>query len=146
MVWHYLYLALKALHIIGFVAWFAGMFYIWRLFVYHVEADVDSTKATLDVMAEKLNRIIMVPASLFTLCCGLGLLWLRSELLLGTIWIYIKLAAIAGLFYWQYLANQYRQRLAARERFESSRIFRIYNEVPTLALLVIVLLAVFKPF
>lgn len=143
---YYFYLSLKALHIIGFVAWFAGMFYIWRLFVYHVEADAEATRATLDVMAEKLHRIIMVPASLFTLGCGLGMLALRLELLATMTWIYPKLLLVAGLFYWQHQANRYRKRLAAREHFTSSRIFRMYNEVPTLALLLIVLLAVFKPF
>lgn len=143
---YYLYLTFKALHMIGFVAWFAGMFYIWRLFVYHVEADAEATRVTLDVMAEKLHRIIMFPASLFTLACGVGMLAMRIDLLTGFSWIYPKLLFVAGLFYWQHLANQYRRRLAAREQFESSRIFRMYNEVPTLALLVIVLLAVFKPF
>ena len=141
----FLYLAFRALHIIGFVAWFAGMFYIWRLFVYHAETESEEVKATLDVMAEKLHRIIMVPASLFTLVCGLGTLSFRPDLLTASYWIYVKLALVAALFVWQWLANSYRKRLLARETIPSRR-FRLYNELPTLILVVVVLLAVFKPF
>lgn len=139
------YLLFRALHIIGFVAWFAGMFYIWRLFVYHAESDSEDVKATLDVMAEKLHRIIMVPASVFTLVCGLGTLSFRPDLLTTSYWIYVKLLLVAGLFGWQHLANRYRKRLLARENIPSRR-FRLMNEVPTLVLVAVVLLAVFKPF
>ena len=142
---HWWDLAFRALHIVGFVAWFAGMFYIWRLFVYHAESESEAVKQTLDVMAEKLYRIIMRPASLFTLLCGLGTLWFRSDLLTASYWIYVKLALVAGLFAWQFLANQYRKRLLAREAIPSRR-FRLMNEVPTLILLAVVFLAVFKPF
>ena len=139
------YLLFRALHIIGFVAWFAGMFYIWRLFVYHAESDSEDVKATLDVMAEKLHRIIMVPASVFTLVCGLGTLSFRPDLLTTSYWIYVKLLLVAGLFGWQHLANRYRKRLLARENIPSRR-FRLMNEVPTLVLVAVVLLALFKPF
>jgi putative membrane protein len=140
-----LYLLFRALHIIGFVAWFAGMFYIWRLFVYHAESDSEAVKATLDTMAEKLYRIIMVPASIFTLACGLATLGYRPDLLTASYWIYVKLALVGGLFVWQWLANSYRKRLLAREVIPS-RKFRLYNELPTLILVAVVLLAVFKPF
>jgi putative membrane protein len=139
------YLLLRALHIIGFVAWFAGMFYIWRLFVYHVESDSAEVKATLNRMADKLYRIIMVPASIFTLLCGLGTLGHRLDLLTNSYWIYAKLILVAALFGWQHLANHYRKRLAAGETFRSRR-FRLLNEVPTLILIAVVFLAVFKPF
>lgn len=144
-MWSHVYLLFRALHIIGFVAWFAGMFYIWRLFVYHAESDSEDVKRTLDMMAEKLHRIIMVPASLFTLVCGLGTLSFRPDLLTSSYWIYVKMALVAGLFVWQWLANSYRKRLLAREVIPSRR-FRMYNELPTLILVAVVLLAVFKPF
>lgn len=140
-----LLLTLKALHIIAFVAWFAGMFYIWRLFVYQAESESPETIATLQVMARKLHRIILTPASIATLVFGIGLFAMRWQAYATSLWIWSKLALIGGLFFLQYLAGRYRQRLEAGERF-TSRQFRVLNEVPTLLLIAIVLLAVFKPF
>lgn len=140
-----LFLALKALHIVAFVAWFAGMFYIWRLFVYHAEATSPDVKRTLDVMAGKLYRIIMVPASIATLLFGFGLFAVRWNAHADHAWIWVKIALVGGLLVLQHLANSYRKRLAAGETFNSKR-FRALNEVPTLILLIVVGLAVFKPF
>lgn len=139
-----LYLTFKALHFVALVAWFAGMFYIWRLFVYHAETDSDAVRETLAVMEGKLYRIIMVPASVATLCFGLATIS-QVPTVLQSAWIWVKLGFVAGLFALQFLANRFRKRLAAGERFDSKR-FRMLNEVPTLILIVVVLLAVFKPF
>ncbi len=139
-----LYLTFKALHFVALIAWFAGMFYIWRLFVYHAETDSEHVRKTLAVMEHRLYRIIMVPASTATLLFGLATLS-QVPALMQSAWIWVKLAFVAGLFALQFLANHYRKRLGAGERFDSKR-FRILNEVPTLILIAVVLLAVFKPF
>lgn len=141
----WLYLSFKAVHIIAFVAWFAGMFYIWRLYVYHAETHSDEVRATLAVMERKLYHIILVPASVVTLVFGLATFAIRWQGLAGMAWIWIKLALVGGLFALQFLAGHYRKQLAAGVVYPGKQ-FRILNEVPTLLLIAIVLLAVFKPF
>jgi len=141
----WLYLTCKAVHIIFFVAWFAAMFYIWRLFVYHAETDSEEVRGTLEIMERKLYRIIMVPASVVTLVFGLATFAIRWDGLAPMAWIWIKLVLVGGLFVLQFMAGEYRRRLAEGASY-SGRLFRILNEVPTLLLVAIVLLAVFKPF
>ncbi|MCB1324631.1 MAG: CopD family protein [Spirochaetales bacterium] len=140
------YLVSKSLHIIGFVAWFAAMFYIWRLFVYHAEARSEDVRQTLATMERRLYRAILVPASVFTLVFGFVTLYIRWDALAATYWIWIKLALVGGLLVLQQMAAYYRNQLLQGVTYASSRRFRLLNEVPTLILIVIVLLAVLKPF
>ncbi|MCB1309217.1 MAG: CopD family protein, partial [Leptospiraceae bacterium] len=139
------YLWFKALHIIGVVAWFAAIFYIWRLFVYHAETDSDAVRETLATMERRLYRAIMVPASIFTLVFGILLLYVRWNPLGQTIWIWIKIALIIVLYYLQFLANYYRKQFLLGKTY-SSRRFRILNEVPTVILIIVVILAIRQPF
>lgn len=137
---------LKALHIIGFIAWFAAVFYIWRLFVYQVEATSPEVKAQLQVMARRLYKIIMMPAMLFTLVFGLWLLFTQPGVYLkGSGWMHAKLTLLVILIGHHHMANYYRKKLEAGREY-SSKFFRIMNEVPTILMILIVILAVFKPF
>lgn len=147
-MWSSLYLWMKALHIISLVAWFAAMFYIWRLFVYHCENPNSEVKAQLNIMAEKLIRIIMTPAMLSTVLFGLILIFVQYGTLerFGSAgWLHTKIALVLVLLYLHHLAYRYRKRLDAGEQFISKK-FRILNEIPTLLLIAIVILAVLKPF
>lgn len=144
-----LYLFFKALHVIGFVSWFAGIFYIVRLFVYHREAwDRQDEAGTVlrdqyEIMEGRLLNIIQTPALFMTLIGGIGMLimqpaWLQQG------WMHLKLTLVLGLVV--YHISNYRQMKklqAAPTRF-SSFGFRLYNELPTLALIAIVMLAVWK--
>ncbi len=141
-----LYLSLKALHIVGFVAWFAGIFYIWRLFVNQVETAEPAARGLLLLMARRLYKYIMRTAAIVTLTGGLGMLAYNWDGLAGRGWIWVKLALVALLLANHLLAGSYLRRLEAGERFDSSRRFRVLNELPTLLLLGIVILAVFRPF
>ena len=140
------YLICKSLHIIGFVAWFAAMFYIWRLFVYHAEAGSEEVRQTLATMERRLFRAILVPASIFTLVFGFITLYIRWDALAATYWIWIKLFLVGGLLVLQQMAAYYRNQFLQGVVYASSRRFRLLNEVPTLILIVVVLLAVLKPF
>ncbi len=140
-----LYLWFKALHIIGFVAWFAGMFYIWRLFVYHAGTSSYDVKVQLAIMERKLYQIIMGPAMVFTIAFGIGLLVIRWEGIYQSVWIWLKIGLVFLLFLMHLLAGRYRHQLE-RGREYNPRIFRILNEVPTLLLFGIVILAVLKPW
>jgi protoporphyrinogen IX oxidase len=138
---------LRALHIIGVVTWFAGLFYIFRLYVYHVEnRDKPDVVATLEVMERRLYRGICWPAMLFTTAFGLWLWsssW-RGYLALG--WFHVKLTALLFLFAYHFYSGKVRKDFAAGRISLTSKQCRLINEVPTVLLLVIVLMAVVKPF
>ncbi len=144
-----LYLFFKALHIIGFVSWFAGIFYIVRLFVYHREAwdrrdeAGKVLRAQYEIMEGRLLNIIQTPALFMTLIGGIGMLILNSSWLLQP-WMHLKLTLVAGLIV--YHISNYRQmkKLKTEPTILSSFGFRLYNELPTLALIAIVMLAVWK--
>jgi putative membrane protein len=140
-----LYLWAKALHIIGIIAWFAGIFYIWRLFVYHAETNSQEVRDTLAVMEKKLFIIIMQPAMIFSLFFGFLMLYLNWEYLSKTLWIWLKLVLVFGVVVIHFLSNWYRKKLLEGKTYSSKR-FRVLNEVPTLLMILIVILVVLKPF
>lgn len=129
----------------GFVAWFAGIFYIWRLFVYHSEATSTEVKSTLAIMERKLYKYIMRPAMVITLFCGIMMLILQWNVLYSTYWIWLKISAVFILVFQHFLADYYRIKLLEGKIY-ASRKFRFLNELPTLLLILIVILAVLKPF
>lgn len=142
-------LSLKAIHIIGFVAWFAGLFYLVRLFVYHAEAlgKPDPERSILSSQYSKMERrlfsIIVRPAMIITLVAGIAMLVLyKGYLQLG--WMHIKLTLVVLLAAYSERCSSQIKRLARGETPMSAKRFRIYNEVPTIFLIAIVILAVFK--
>lgn len=140
------YLTIKALHIIGVTAWFAGLFYIFRLYVYHVENSGTAAVAqVLTTMERRLYYAITWPAMVFALTMGGALLALNPGLLASG-WFRVKLACLVPLFAYHFFAGHVRKRFARAEYFLTSRQCRFINEVPTLVLLAVVPLAVIKPF
>lgn len=142
------YLLFKALHLIAMVAWMAGMFYLPRLFVYHWSAPVGSPMSeTFKVMERKLLRIIINPAMIATWIFGGALLYtLGGEWFRTSPWFHLKLALLIGLQLVHALLARTRRQFAQDQRPHSEKFFRILNEVPTLLLIAIIFLAVFKPF
>lgn len=141
-----LYLSVKALHLISVVAWFAGLFYIFRLFVYHrIRANSAEVRDLFSTMERKLLSYIVLPASIATTCFGIWLLSLNPALL-ERAWIWAKLVLIAALFGYQYLAWHTWRKFARGEFYLSERSCRLINEIPTLLLIGIVFLAVLKPW
>ena len=140
-----MYLWLKALHIIAVIAWMAGMLYLPRLFVYHCAAAPGSELSeTFKVMERRLIRIIINPAMAATWILGIGLM--VSGNLLAAGWLHAKIALVLvlsgvhGLFVrsWKDFAGDRNKR--------TQRFYRILNEVPTVLMIAIVILAVVKPF
>ena len=138
---------LKALHIIAVIAWMAGLLYLPRLFVYHAGAPRGSNRAAmLEVMERRLLRGIMLPAAVMTYGFG-GLLaatpgivdWHRG-------WIWTKLVLVGLLTALHLLLARWRRDFAAGRVSHSARFYRIINELPTLAMIAIVVLVVVKPF
>ena len=143
-----MYLWLKALHIIAVISWMAGMLYLPRLFVYHCEAEPGSKQSeTFKVMERRLLKAIINPAMIATWLLGLWLIWLMGkDAFLQAGWLQAKLAlviAMSGLH--GFLARWVKDFAADRNR-HTGKFYRIVNEIPTVLMIFIVLLATVKPF
>ncbi|MBI2067647.1 MAG: protoporphyrinogen oxidase HemJ [Deltaproteobacteria bacterium] len=140
------YLWLKSLHIIFMTAWFAGLFYIFRIFVYHVKhRHEEPMTRTLKIMEKKLLYIIMLPAMLLTLVTGFGLAGLNQEVFREG-WFYVKLAGVFGLLCYHHLAMKVHRWMSRGEYRFSENACRLINEIPTVLLILIVILVVLKPW
>lgn len=140
-----MYLWIKSLHIIFMVAWFAGLFYIFRLFVYHVKHRENQSMAeAYSVMEKKLLYAISHPAMLLTLGFGIWMIVL-NPLLLKQAWLHAKLGAVALLMAYQIFSGITFRRFKKGDYFLSEKACRWINEVPTLLLVTIVFLVVLKP-
>ena len=140
------YLWIKALHVIAVIAWMAGILYLPRLFVYHAQAENGSPSSeTFKVMEAKLYRIIMTPAMIVAWICGLSMIAINPALL-SSGWLQVKLLVVLGLTVIHFLMNGWRRDFARDANQRSQKFFRIANEVPTLAMMVIVVMVIVRPF
>ena len=138
---------IKALHIVSVIAWMAGLLYLPRLFVYHAGVPPGSERAAmLAVMERRLLRGIKMPALAMTYGWGILLLATPGAVDWRQGWIWTKLGLVGLLTVFQVLLARWRGRFAAGTVPHTVRFFRLINELPTLAMLAIVLLVVLKPF
>ena len=138
-----MYELLKILHIISFVSWFAGLFYLPRLFVYHVENITNKEMShVFQKMEYKLLKVIMNPAMILTWVFGLALIHHVGFAL----WLILKIVLVVLLSIFHMYLGKIRKNLEYNFRDYSSKYLRIINEVPTVILVLIVILAVIKPF
>jgi putative membrane protein len=143
------YFWFKAFHLIGVVVWFAGLFYLVRLFVYHAEASQEPEPAQTilknqyQIMEKRLYNIITTPGMVVTVAMAIGLLTTEPEVLKDR-WLHIKLAFVAALLVYHFYCGRLMRQLAADKCTWSGQQFRALNELPTVFLVTIVLLAVFK--
>lgn len=134
---------IKTFHIVAMVAWFAGLFYLPRLFVYHVGETASASGTLFVTMEKRLYRGIMMPAMVVTV--GLGLwLWASFWPDAGW-WLHLKALLVLGLIGYHFYLGHLRKRFAAGTNDHGQRFYRILNEVPTLALVAIVVLVELKP-
>lgn len=136
----------KAFHIIGVVCWFAGIFYLPRLFVYHAMADDLAGRERFKVMERKLYRAIMWPSAVVTLVFGFWLWWLTWDAYKQALWLYVKLVLVALLVGYHLYCGHLMKTFAADENHRSHRFYRVFNELPIVLLTVIVILVVVKPW
>ncbi|AZL15607.1 protoporphyrinogen oxidase HemJ [Rickettsiales endosymbiont of Stachyamoeba lipophora] len=140
------YLWFKALHIISIVAWMAGMFYLPRLFVYHTENQSNHQICKVfEVMERRLLKIIINPAMILTFIFGLSLMKIVGFENLGK-WFHVKLLLILILTGFHGLLAKYRKDLLNKTFIKNAKFFRIINEIPTIIVILIIILAVVKPF
>tara|TARA_B100000900_G_C20537728_1_gene699066 strand:+ start:853 stop:1386 length:534 start_codon:yes stop_codon:yes gene_type:complete len=143
------YLYFKALHIFFVIAWFAGLFYVPRLFIYHIEAskrdnpEKDILTKQLKIMTRRLWYIISWPSAILSILFGILMLTINSTLL-GDSWMIAKLFLVLLLIIYHFITHVFFKKLQRNEIEKSSFFMRIWNEVPTLILFIIILLATFK--
>jgi putative membrane protein len=140
-----LYLWIKALHIIALVCWFAGLFYLPRLFVYHAQSDDVASRERFILMERKLYKGIMLPSMLATLIFGVILLVLNPGWL-SQGWMHTKLALVFLLVGYHHMCGGMLKRFARGENKHSHVFYRWFNEAPVLLLIAIVILVVIKPY
>jgi putative membrane protein len=135
----------KALHIIAVIAWMAGMLYLPRLFVYHCAAEPGSKQSeTFKVMERRLLKAIINPAMVATWLLGLGLAWGQNWF--TSPWLQIKIVLVLGLSGVHGSFVRWVRDFAADQNRHSHKFYRIINEIPTILMIGIVILAVVKPF
>jgi len=138
---------LRALHIIGAMSWFAGLVYIFRLYIYHIEnAGQKAVTDVLAVMERRLYRAICWPAMVFTTVFGVWLFSLNTAGYMRVGWFHTKLLMLVFLFGYHFYAGKVRHNLAAGTCTLTSKQARFLNEVPTVVMIVVVIMAVVQPF
>ncbi len=139
----------KSFHIIGFTVWFAGLFYLVRLFVYHVEANEKPEparsilKEQYQIMEKRLYSIITTPGMLVTIAMAIGIISTEPDIIHQR-WLHIKIGLVVLLIGYHHYCKSLMKKLAVDECKWNSQQLRGLNELPTLFLVAIVLLAIFK--
>lgn len=135
---------LKALHLFFVITWFAGIFYLPRLFVYHAESENIAVKTQLAIMANRLFWFV-TPFALLTLIFGLSLIFSYGiDWFVASHWLHIKLALVVPVYAYHYYLYRLLGDVKRDQNKHSAKFYRIINEVPVLFLFAIVALAVVK--
>ena len=138
------FLVAKTVHLVSLISWFAGLFYLPRLFVYHAETEQEDVKHTLCIMEWKLFFYIMNPAATLTLFSGAWMLYCWNWSI--PIWLHIKLLLVVGLTLFHCSCWSFLVQFRGDQNQKKSSFYRWFNEVPTVALIGIVYLVVLKPW
>jgi putative membrane protein len=140
------YLLFKSLHLIAVISWMAGLLYLPRIFVYHTENLEDkNTSSIFKIMEKKLYLYIMMPAMVLSWIFGMILISNIGFENLSTLWIKIKLILVILLTLYHFYLGKLLEDFKLNKNTKSSKFFRIINEVPTLLLILIVFIVIFKP-
>ena len=140
------YLLFKSLHLIAVISWMAGLLYLPRIFVYHVENLKDkNTSLIFKTMEKKLYFYIMTPAMILTWIFGLILISSLGPEFFSATWIKLKLLLVILLTSYHFYLSKFLNDFKMDRNIKSSKFFRIINEVPTILLILIVFIIVFKP-
>ena len=140
-----LYLLFKSLHLISVISWMAGLLYLPRIFVYHTEATHESQKDIFKIMERKLYNYIMMPAMLLSWLFGILLIHNLGFGVFSELWMQIKTVAVVILTYYHFTLGKYLNDFALENNQKTSKFFRIYNEIPTIILIIVIFIVIFKP-
>lgn len=137
---------IKALHIIAVICWFAGIFYLPRLFVYHAMAEDQISKERFIIMEGKLLRAIMNPSAILSLIFGGIMLFQNWSLYQNQGWIHVKLLMVLLLLVFHGFCIYFAKQFAQNKNTHGDKFYRIFNELPVPLLIVIVIMVVVRPF
>lgn len=141
------FLWVKAVHVAAVISWMAGLLYLPRLFVYHCDAPAGSDQSeTFKVMERKLFRGIMNPAMVAAFVLGGWMLATPGVIAWSSGWIWVKLAAVAGMVHFHHLLGRWRKDFLADRNKRPAKFFRMVNEIPAVVMLIIVVMVIVKPF
>ena len=139
------YLLFKSLHLISAISWMAGLLYLPRIFVYHSESKHESQLEVFKVMERKLYNYIMMPAMILSWVFGFFLIHSLGFEVFSELWMQIKIISILILSYYHFYLGKQLRLFASNSNKNSSKFFRIINEIPTILLIIIVFVVIFKP-
>ena len=139
------YLLFKSLHLIAVISWMAGLLYLPRIFVYHSETNYEPVKETFKVMERKLYNFIMMPAMASSWIFGILLIHTLGFSVFSELWMQIKGISILILTHYHFYLGKHLRQFALNTNKSSSIFFRYINEIPTILLIIIVFVVVFKP-
>ena len=139
------YLLFKSLHLIAVISWMAGLLYLPRIFVYHSEAEHESQKKIFKIMERKLYNYIMMPAMILSWLFGFLLLHSLGFDVFLELWMQLKTLLVIVLTFYHFALGKYLGEFSVDNNTKSSKFFRIINEIPTVILIAVVFVVVFKP-
>ena len=140
-----LYLTLKAIHVIAVVSWMVGLLYLPRLFVYHVENNNEQISKVFKIMEKRLMKIIMNPAMIITWITGLSIWWILGLETIFSLWLSLKFILVFALSGYHGFLSKCLKDFELDRNVRSSKFFRFINEIPTIILIIVVFLVIFKP-
>jgi putative membrane protein len=138
-------LYIKSLHIIAIIAWFAGLFYLPRLFVYHAECDDKISQDRFKIMERRLYKGIMIPAMVVSIISGVCLIHYNVDYYTGAAWMSLKLFLVVMVIVYHFTCGYFIRNFKRDTNSHTSKFYRFFNEIPTLLLIFIVILVVVKP-
>lgn len=138
---------LVAFHVIAMVAYMAGMLYLPRLFVYHANAPIGGELSeTLKTMERRLLKAIINPAAIVMVLFGVLMLYANPQVAVGSGWIHAKFLLVFFMFGCHGMFSKWRKQFASDTNTRSHKFYRVWNEIPTILMIVIIILAIVKPF
>ena len=140
------YLLFKSLHLIVVISWMAGLLYLRRIFVYHAEKNIEKNiSETFKIMERRLMYFIMTPAMILSWATGIALILINGISITLSLWVQIKLFLIVLLTIYHLFLGYYLRKFALDENEKRAKFFRIINEIPTVLLILIIFIIIYKP-
>ena len=140
-----LYLAFKALHLIAIISWMAGLLYLPRIFVYHSETSSSDVMEVFKVMEKRLFIYIMNPAMILSWLFGIILIWINGIESFAYLWVQLKIIFVVILTIYHFYLGKILNNFKIDQNSHSHKFYRFINEIPTILLILIVFVVIFKP-
>ena len=140
------YLLFKSLHLIAVISWMAGLLYLPRIFVYHVEKNTEKNISEIfKIMERRLMFFIMTPAMILSWLFGISLILINGTSINSSLWVQAKLFLVVILTIYHLFLGYYLRKFVLNENEKSAKFFRIINEIPTVLLILIIFVIIYKP-